>query len=270
MKIQYFCPLWGSEHLPFEEFCDQVAEAGYDGVETYFTLGDQKELRQKDEVLKSRGLGLVAQHWQTTNTVIKEHLKEYRTHLEWLVSANPQYINSQTGRDWFSMEDNQRIIAVAKEVEKESGIKIVHETHRGKFSFCAARTREFLEADPELRLTVDFSHWCNVSESLLEDQQDAVGLAVARADHVHARVGHAQGPQVSDPRAPEFEEALNAHLAWWDQVVEVRRAADEDLTFVPEFGPSPYLPAQPYTLQPLADQWDINVYMMKLLKARYS
>ena len=89
-------------------------------------------------------------------------------------------------------------------------------------------------------------------------------------EHIHARVGWAQGPQVSDPRAPEWKAALEAHLRWWDQVVDQKRKAGaERFTIAPEFGPPPYLPLAPFTQKPLADQWDINVYMMELLRKRY-
>lgn len=40
--------------------------------------------------------------------------------------------------------------------------------------------------------------------------------------------------------------------------------------FLTEFGPPDYMPTVPYTRQPLSDQWAINVYMMQLLRKRYS
>ena len=57
-----------------------------------------------------------------------------------------------------------------------------------------------------LRVTFDVSHWCNVHESLLADQQETVDMTLQRVDHIHARIGHPEGPQVNDPRAPEWEE----------------------------------------------------------------
>ena len=42
MKLLFFCPLWGSEAMPFEHFLEKVTEAGYDGVEMSFSL-DEKE-----------------------------------------------------------------------------------------------------------------------------------------------------------------------------------------------------------------------------------
>jgi sugar phosphate isomerase/epimerase len=179
-------------------------------------------------------------------------------------------INSQTGKDWFTFEENQKLIAAAAAISENMGVRILHETHRGKFSFNARLTAQHLEADPSLRIAADFSHWCVVSESLLEDQPAAVELAISRTDHIHARVGHPEGPQVADPRAPEWKPALDAHLGWWDRVVECHQKKETPvLTITPEFGPAPYMPILPYTGMPVASQWDLNVYMMDLLRERY-
>jgi hypothetical protein len=42
------------------------------------------------------------------------------------------------------------------------------------------------------------------------------------------------------------------------------------MTFLTEFGPADYLPTLPYSRQPVANQWDINVYMLQLIRNRYS
>jgi hypothetical protein len=121
-----------------------------------------------------------------------------------------------------------------------------------------------------MTLTLDISHWCNVHESLLEDQQDTVEIALLRTRHIHARVGHAQGPQVNDPRAPEWQSAVDQHLAWWDRVVELRRQAGGSvMTFLTEFGPPNYMPTLPNTREPVASQAEINLHMMRLLRQRY-
>lgn len=269
MDIKFFAPLWGSEQMGFTAFLDRVVEAGYDGVELSFEPDNCAFMEDALNGIRSRNLQLVAQHWQTVNPDIDAHIEEFSTRLQLLASAQPVLINSQTGRDWFSLEDCQRIYQVAHETSASTGIKIVHETHRGRPLFSASVSRRILEADPSLRITADFSHWCCTSESLLEGQEDAVELAISRTDHIHARVGHPEGPQIFEPRAPEWQYAVDAHLAWWDAIVETKRAAGEALTITPEFGPHPYMPALPYTNQPLADQWDINVYMMNLLRERY-
>jgi hypothetical protein len=137
--------------------------------------------------------------------------------------------------------------------------------------YAAPVARQFVEAIPGLRVTLDISHWCNVHESLLNDQEETVQLVLSRVDHIHARIGHPEGPQVNDPRAPEWEAAVKRHWQWWDKVVELKiKQGIKKLTFLTEFGPPDYLPALPYTRQPLADQWAINVYMKDQLKKRYS
>ena len=271
MQIRFYSSRWGWENMAWPEFCRRVREAGYDGVETSLPLNDSRGTDAIMAALAAEGLGLIAQHWETADPDFGRHHDEYRSRLEWLAAAKPALINAQTGRDWFPREWNRALIAAAREISDRTGVPVLHETHRGKFSFSAAATAEFLREDPRLRISADFSHWCAVSESLLADQKESLDLAIGRADHLHARVGHAEGPQVSDPRAPEWREALEAHLAWWDRIVECRRGAGAEVfTVTPEFGPAPYMPAIPYTGQPVADLWAVNLHMMNLLRSRWA
>jgi hypothetical protein len=109
-----------------------------------------------------------------------------------------------------------------------------------------------------------------VHESLLEGFEPIVEQALLRTVHVHARVGHQEGPQVNDPRAPEWGSAVQSHLGWWDKVMNVAEQQKRPFqTFLCEFGPPNYLPTLPYTQQPVADQWGVNAHMMQLLRERY-
>ena len=105
----------------------------------------------------------------------------------------------------------------------------------------------------------------------MDDQAETLQKVFPHVRHIHARVGHSQGPQVNDFRAPEHAAALQQHLSWWDAIVALRRAEDaEQITITPEFGPSPYTQTLPYTNQVVSDAWELNVAMMQLLRARYS
>ncbi|WP_372950337.1 hypothetical protein [Mariniphaga sp.] len=176
-------------------------------------------------------------------------------------------INTQTGKGFFTFEQNAELIDASYNIAKKYGVKLVHETHRGKFSFAAHITARFIENIPHLRLGFDASHWCVVAESYLENQNENVNMAIKRANHIHARVGHPEGPQITDPRVPEWEEAVNIHLTWWKKIVEQNKNDGNDLlTVTAEFGPFPCMTILPYTRQPISNQWDINVYMMNYLK----
>jgi sugar phosphate isomerase/epimerase len=269
MKIKFFCPYWGSALLSYPLFFKKVKEAGYDGVEMSLPF-DKKEKTHILNLLKEHELELIAQHWETSHPDLLLHKEIFKRHLLNLAEADPLFINSQTGKDYFSFEDNSELIRISFEVAKETGIPIVHETHRGKFSFALHIARQYLEKIPDLELGLDLSHWCNVAESLLQDQQDALNIALSRTRHIHARVGYAEGPQITDPRLPEWEEAMNFHLSCWDKVVEsFRQNSRECLTITPEFGPYPYMLHLPFTQMPVANQWEINLYIKDLLKERY-
>lgn len=270
MQIRFFCPRWGAEQLPLDKFLRQVKKAGYDGVEMPLPP-EAEEQKILKEGLATHGLLWIGQHYETLRTDFDQHLIEIEQRFRTLALAGPLFINSQTGKDYFSYEQNAALIGAGLRVEKETGVTILHETHRGKFSFAAHVTRQFLEGLPDLKITLDISHWFAVAETFLQDQQEALDLAISRAEHIHSRVGFTEGPQIGDPRAPEWKDVLQTHLDCWDRIVDRHRSAGRHFfTITPEFGPAPYMPLQPYILRPLADQWDVNIYMMHLLKERYA
>jgi sugar phosphate isomerase/epimerase len=268
MQIKYFCPMWGIENLGYAEAAKRVKAAGYDGME--IAVGDNK-YEEAAAATKSNGLELILMAF-TGGANPAEAAKKFRQDLEKIAKYKPLFINAHTGRDFYTYEQNCEIIGVAAEVQKATGVKILHETHRGRFSYSAPAIQHYFVTFPELRLTGDFSHWVNVSESLLNDQKENMQRAIERTDHIHSRVGHPEGPQVNDPRAPEWKNCVDAHLAWWDKIVDLhRKKGTPVLTVTSEFGPAPgYLPTLPYTNLPVASQWDINVYMMQLLRKRYA
>ena len=269
MEILFFCPYWGKRHVDIVDFAQQVKAAGFDGVEMDLPW-DTREHERVVAVLKDYELALIAQHWETHLTDIEAHRLAYERCLRHQAGGQPLFINSHTGKDFFSFAQNKSLIELAVAVARDTGVRILHETHRGRFSFAAHVTQRYLEDNEELFLALDLSHWCAVAESLLEDQPAAVNLALDRARHIHARVGFAEGPQITDPRAPEWREAVERHLQWWDRIIEkARRRGDEVFPITPEFGPFPYLQHLPHTDMPIVSQWDINVYMKDLLKERF-
>ena len=270
MKLHFLCTSWGNE-LPVEAFVQKVREAGYDGVEMSLPNNDDALKRRILDAVSDAGLLFVGHHSDTVTVDFEKHTSEYASRLHNLKDGCTLLINSQTGKDFFSFEQNMALVDLASAFTQETGVRVVHETHRGKFTFAAHVTQRYLQANPSLRIGADFSHWCNVAETMLHDQEDALGLAISRADHIHARVGFPEGPQVPDPRAEEWTEVLDRHISWWDRiVVRCRAEAKEFLCITPEFGPYPYMTILPGSKLPIANQWDINVFMMNLLRARYA
>lgn len=269
-ELKIMATNWGFNGT-MEEFCAKARKEGYDGIEVWWP-SDKKAQDELFAALKNHGLalGFLCGGWQNNPA---EHFNFFKKAIDEAAGntvQKPLYINCHSGRDHFSFDQNKQFIDHTIRLAKESGILICHETHRARIMFSAHVTRQYIEKIPDLKLTFDVSHWCNVHESLLADQKETVDMALERVEHIHARIGHPEGPQVNDPRAPEWDNVVKAHFTWWDTVIERKKKTGGRMTFLTEFGPPDYMPTVPYTRQPLSDQWAINVYMMNLLRERYS
>ncbi len=269
MKIKILCPQWGHEHLPLTEFIPKVKEADYDGVDVWIPE-DPGERDTLFHLLETYELDIVAHQHQAHGESFDAFKSSFEYYLNFAADANPLLINSHTGKDYFTFKENCELIEIGFKVGAERNLRIAHETHRGRFPYSPGVAQTYFDAFPDLMITADLSHWCNVSESFLEGFPATVAAAIDRAEHVHARVGHTQSAQVPDPRVERWQEALEAFLGWWDRIVESsRRKKREFLTFTTEFGPAPYMVHDPQTDRPIASQWDINCYMKDLLRNRY-
>jgi sugar phosphate isomerase/epimerase len=268
-ELKIFATNWGFDGS-VDAFCAKAKKEGYDGMEIGWP-DDAKEQQEMFAALKKHNLqvGFLCGAWQENPAEHFTYFKKIVTGAARQTTQRPLYINCHSARDYYGFEQNKKFIDFTTGLAKETGIKILHETHRSRILFAAHVTRAYIEKIPELRLTLDISHWCNVHESMLGDQKETVALALERTDHIHARIGFQDGPQVNDPRAPEWEYAVKEHFAWWDKVVERKKKNGERMTFLTEFGPPFYMPTLPYTLQPLSDQWAINAHILQLLRKRY-
>ena len=264
MKLIFGKSKWEMWDDPLEAFLKRVKTSGFEATEIY--LGSLRESPADIARLHAAyGLRLIGQIL-TQGQSYAEHIQSLESQFEFAAQCEVAFINSHMGRDIFRFEENLQIFERVVHLSQDSGIRILIETHRGRPTYSAIETRKYLEAMPDLRLTADFSHWMVVHESDLGDQRANVELAITRADYVHARVGYAEGPQIPDPRAPEWEYAVKRHLQLWQDIIDQHKRDDKDSLYItPEFGPPAYMHTAPFTNQPVGDVWEQNVYMKGLL-----
>ncbi|QEC61560.1 sugar phosphate isomerase/epimerase family protein [Mucilaginibacter ginsenosidivorans] len=268
-QINFIKTCWGQKD-PNLSFINELERDGYSGAEVNVCSTGSKA-GEIARALKDEGLVFVAQQWlppklETTD----QYIDQLRSNLDDIEALRPAFVNSHTGKDFFSFEDNCRVIGIINEFSVQSGIPVYHETHRGRFAFHADSLLPYLEVFKDLKLTADFSHWCVVSESLLQDQQEILEKIIRHVKYIHARIGHAQGAQVNNPSAPEWKGHLDQFFSWWDAIIDKNKKAGEPGIFIcPEFGPVPYMPAEPFTLTPVASQDKVNDWMLRQLRSRY-
>jgi sugar phosphate isomerase/epimerase len=266
-KLQFFNTDWGRT-VSWDAFCERTKASGYDGIEIWFPAKHESQ-NQLKAALEKHGLAVGFLAGTDKSLPFEESLKAYTNHFKTLIDWKPAYINCHTGSDFFTFEQNKAFIEAANRIAKENNVPLYHETHRGRFSFNLPDTYEYLEEIPDLKINLDISHWMVVHESLLQNQEKILEKVLNRTSHIHARVGHAEGPQVNDPEAPEWQNALNRHLDIWEKVIRRKwTESNRPFTITSEFGPPNYMPTLPYTRLPVADQWKANVFIMKALKER--
>lgn len=273
MEIKYICTYWGCEHLSAKQFLSNVLENGYDGVEInfpddeHFIAEFNAELEHIRNTVNPNFIFIAQQVLSNKKETVNEYIARITQRLEFLIQLNPNYINSHTGKDFFSFSENCKIIEVCDHLSKVSGIPIWHEIHRGRFSFHLKTLLSYIDIFPKLKLIADFSHFCVVSESDLHDQYDLLSKIYPNIKHIHARIGFEQSPQVNNPFAPEWTNYLEQYLSWWKEIIAIQKNKKNTIcTITPEFGPFPYMPQEPFTQKPLSNQWEINLQMKNYLQ----
>lgn len=268
MKLVYAKSHAEMRGAPLDDFLVRAKLDGYEAVEmsVRFCQVESGELRRK---LEEYGLSFIAQV-ATVGERVEEHLESLKHQCAFAADAGAILINAHTGREIFPFEQNCRLFELGVALHKEYGISFVNETHRGRALYSAVDTVKYIEAVPEMRLNADFSHWMCVHESNLSDQMFNVERAIERTFYIHARVGCNMSPQVAHPLAPEAKPWLEVHMNLWRRILEERKQQHYNwFAIMPDFASPPYMPTLPFTRQPVADSWQVNLEMKKMLRESF-
>ena len=207
---------------------------------------------------------------------VAEHLAVFEDQVKhaYDVGDSTYVVNSHSGNDFWTTAEADDYFGAALDFQRREGLRVLHEGHRKRFLHSPWVARDFLPRHPDLEFVADFSHWINVAETDTDDPALNAVIADVAAPvtaHVHCRVGYDHGPQVSDPRAPEWRPYVEGHERWWDQCWAAMAArGDAVATITPEHGPPNYQQTLPYSRAPLADIWDVNHWIALRQQARFA
>ena len=273
-QLQVFHSLWGFSG-DWDQAIARAKTSGFDGLEVNLlhpSLAGLEPLRVID-TLQSSQLGLVVELITGGDYVPDlalspgQHLAELAEQLPRAERLQPKRITLITGSDSWSDAIQDQFLEDVLNLVEACRCPVSLETHRSRTLFNPWMITERLARHPRLRLTADLSHWCAVSERLMTPDLELISAMADRVDHIHARVGHAQGPSVSHPFAPEASDALEAHRRCWALFMKSQMVRGvQQPTITPEFGPDGYLPTLPFTGMPVADLLEINTAMAQWLR----
>lgn len=260
---------------------DQLRAKGYSGIEASLAdLGGCTAAR-RDTVaaLAARDLKLVAGvysswvdyegSWEDLHLPAAAQLASAVTEVTELarvLEGNEHvlaHVNVHSGGDGWGLDETVQFFRDAESLESllpsapaaqrgghaAESPSLSYETHRARplgNLFTAAQVCEIV---PNLRLTLDFSHWVVAAERLVgyhsAMERQLLGFLAQRVDHIHARVGSPQSPQIAGPREAESDDTQcrEVHHALWQQCWQAQ--IDRGRRWVsatPEYGPPPYTP----------------------------
>jgi hypothetical protein len=257
MRIAFYKSLWGMEDIPLPEALEKIAKAGYDGFEAPLPKVEEAwELGVREPFIAM---------------LFEEEPESFGANLQRAGEVGAEAVNVHAGKDWWTFEQGCAFFDRVLPMVAAQKLPVTFETHRGRLLFEPQSTANYLRRYPQLRLTADFSHWTCVCESLLRDQNDAIDRAIAQSSLIHARVGHEEGPQVPDPRVPQWARQVEQFEEWWDRIkAEHEKRGEAVLRVDPEFGPPNYMWSNPADGLPLADLWDVCLWMRDRLQTRWA
>lgn len=268
MRLEIFRTLWGYRGS-WQQALDEALGAGFDGIEARIPeTAAQRALNAR--LLREQNVPYIATLFTSTPVLPRQsdssqvHLEDLRMKLDWAAELGPRLVNVLPGNDRWSLSEQVDFFARAVELAAASGLKVCFEIHRGRSLYSPWVTLDVIRQVPELRFTSDISHWLVTCERLLDDPADDLSAFIERVDHIQARVGYDQGPQVPHPGAPEYAEVLAFHQRHWESIWSSQEKRGlQTTTLTPEFGPDGYLHHLPFTDVPVADLWQLNQWMAR-------
>eukprot|EP00041_Stephanoeca_diplocostata_P007991 m.114755 g.114755 ORF g.114755 m.114755 type:complete len:327 (-) comp17123_c0_seq1:329-1309(-) len=310
MRLNVFRSLWGCEaNLEWREAKStlerllQLRGLGYSGVEASLNDMGACPAARRDFVqcAMSCDLNIIvgaytswtdydASDRHSLHNAVSAQLVAYERQLDEVRALQSDshntiiHVNVHSGSDTWTEEQATEFYSRACALEADvcggaGALSASHETHRGRPLANPFAARRLCDQCPDLRLTLDASHWMVVCERLVgapavtpPDTTPALFSVDAfevetllalypRVDHIHARVGSAQAPQVGHLAAGAtdagMEPAVRAFADMWLAVWRQQRSRGmAAATVTPEYGPMPYTPQCPTSGRALSDCWD--------------
>jgi sugar phosphate isomerase/epimerase len=266
MRLELFRSLWGY-HGTWQQALDELLSAGFNGLEARVPETAGQRLVNA-RLLREHHVPYIATLFTSTSILplqsagIDEHLQDLAHKLGRAAELEPRRVNILAGNDRWQMAEQVEFFGRALELVKTSGLHCCFEIHRGRSLYSPWVTLELIRHLPDLRFTSDISHWVVTCERLLDDPADDLSSFIERVEHIQARVGYDQGPQVPHPGAPEYADNLVFHQRHWESIwYSQERRGHTSTSMTPEFGPDGYLHHLPFTNMPVADLWQLNQWM---------
>jgi hypothetical protein len=270
-KLLFFQSLWAMEPSPpggvaepLQTILDRIKAAGFDGVATHFY--DPVTVAPLMAALAERGLQIEGQ-------VFPQTIDDLKPALDLAARFGCHHLTLQAD------VRPRRVVEAVRSLEgwaalgREAGVDVNFETHRNRITNDLLFTLDLLDALPDLRLTIDLSHYVVAREVYLpiSDETEAmIRRVIGQGWALHGRVATAH--QVQVPLSfPQHRPYVTQFIDWWALALadwRRRAAPGASVSFLCELGPQPYAISGPDG-QDISDRWAEALMMRDAMRARW-
>ena len=243
-QLKTYTSLWSMQphdqtgvKLPYEQVCEMVAEAGYDGMAIDLGAGDVKQAYEVQPLMEKAGLTPMI-------VAFPKSIEELRDTLKMAKDFNSPFVDLIGQVMPLSVDGMIPVVRRWIDMSLEEDMPILFEAHRNCITNDLYSTLCLLDAVPEMRMCADLSHYVVDREFKLPMSERDMGLIsriLERSDSFQGRVASRQQIQLQLD-FPQHQPWVELFKGWWQEGLESWRARNEDgdCIFLCELGPPEY------------------------------
>ena len=257
-SLKTYTSLWAMQphdqtgiKLPYDEVCEMVSFAGYDGMAIDLGAGDVAQAHEVRPHMERHGLTPLIVAFPKTVESLRETLvmaKDFGSpFVDVIGQVMPLSVDGMIPviREWIEMAD-------------QIGIPIQFESHRNCITNDLYSTLCLLDAVPEMRMCADLSHYVVDREFWFPISERDLGLisrVLQRSDSFQGRVASRQQIQLQLD-FPQHQKWVKLFKNWWREgLKDWRQRSSGDCIFLCELGPPEYAMTGPDGIE-MSNRWE--------------
>ena len=243
-QLKFYTSLWAMQphdptgvKLPYDQVCEMVAGAGYDGLAIDLGAADIQTAHDARPHLEANGLTPLI-------VAFPKEIESFRDTLEMAKDFGAPFVDVIGQVMPLEIEAMEPIIHRWIEMSEDVGVPIQFETHRNCITNDLYVTLQLIDRIPEMRLCADLSHYVVDREfwhPLSARDMGLVSRILARSDSFQGRVASRQQIQLQLD-FPQHQKWVELFKGWWREGLASWRARNPsgDCIFTCELGPPEY------------------------------
>lgn len=243
-RLQVYTSLWAMQphdqtgvKLPFDQVCDMVAGAGFDGMAIDLGASDVAVAHQVRPHMERVGLTPLIVAFPKTIDSLEDTLHMAADFGAPFVDVIGQVMP-------IALDDMVPVIEAWIAMADRIGVPVQFETHRNCITNDLYTTLQLLERIPDMRICADLSHYVVDREfwfPLSEADMALISRVLRRSDSFQGRVASRQQIQLQLD-FPQHQKWVDLFKGWWREGMADWRARNPtgDCIFVCELGPPEY------------------------------